>query len=310
MKGEEVNFMIYTLTFNPSLDYLVKVDDFKLGAVNRTSKEKLNPGGKGINVSIVLSNLGLDTTALGFTAGFTGKEIRRLIAVRGIKDEMIEVDNGISRINVKLSSNEESEINGMGPTISESALDQLFKKFERLKKDDILVLAGSIPATTSDTIYREIMDRVKDKEIKVVVDATKDLLKNVLPLHPFMIKPNNHELGELFNVEIKTREEVIPYAKKLQDMGARNVVVSMAGQGAVMVCENGEVLMSEAPKGTLVNSVGAGDSLVAGFLYGYLTYGNYKEAFKYGISAGSASAFSVELASKEEIEELYKTLQF
>ena len=302
--------MIYTLTFNPSLDYLVKVDDFKLGMVNLTSKELLNPGGKGINVSIVLSNLGLDTTALGFTAGFTGKEIRRLIAAKGIKDEMIEVDNGISRINVKLSSNEESEINGMGPTINETALCQLFEKFQELKEDDILVLAGSVTTTSSDTIYQEIMDRVKEKKIKVVVDATKDLLKNVLSMHPFLIKPNNHELGELFGVTLTTREDVVPYAKKLQVMGARNVIVSMAGQGAVMVCENGDVWMSEAPKGKVVNSVGAGDSLVAGFLYGYLQYGNYKEAFKYGISAGSASAFSVELATKKEIEELYKTLQF
>lgn len=300
--------MIYTITFNPSLDYIASCDNFTLGQVNRTSKEIIYPGGKGINVSIVLRNLGLDTTALGFMAGFTGNEIARLIEAEGIKNELIWIDNGFSRINLKLRSNEESELNGMGPVIDDKAIKELYAKLDKLTEQDTLVLAGSIPSSMPSTIYSDIMAYLKDKNIKVVVDATKDLLMNVLPYHPFMIKPNNHELGELFGVELKTREEVVPYAKKLIEKGARNIIISMAGEGAVMVSENGEVYMSAAPKGKVVNSVGAGDSLVAGFLYGYHTFNNYEQAFKYGICTGSASAFSEELAKKSEVEELLKTL--
>ena len=300
--------MIYTVTFNPSLDYIASCDDFILGQTNRTTKEIIYPGGKGINVSIVLRNLGLDTTALGFLAGFTGDEIKRLILKEGIKNEMIEVNNGFSRINIKLRSSQESELNGMGPSIDEQSIRRLYQKLDNLTSDDILVLAGSIPSCLPSSIYSDICDYLKDKNMKIVVDATKDLLLNVIPYKPFLIKPNNHELGELFKVELNTREEVVPYAKKLQELGARNVLISLAGEGAVLVDENGEVHSSKAPKGKVINSVGAGDSMVAGFLYGYKTFNNYNEAFKYGVCTGSASAFSEQLAKLDEVIDLYKNL--
>ncbi len=300
--------MIYTVTFNPSLDYIASCDNFTLGDTNRTTKEIIYPGGKGINVSIVLRNLGLDTTALGFLAGFTGDEIKRLILKEGIKNEMIEVNNGFSRINIKLRSKQESELNGMGPTIDEESIKKLYQKLDNLNSDDILVLAGSIPSSMPSNIYSNIMDYLKEKNLKIVVDATKDLLLNVIPYRPFLIKPNNHELGELFNVELNSKEEVVPYARKLQELGARNVLVSLAGEGALLVSEDKKVYSSKAPKGKVLNSVGAGDSMVAGFLYGYLTYKDYNEAFKYGIATGSASAFSEELAKLNEVKELYKTL--
>lgn len=300
--------MIYTITFNPSLDYIVNCEDFRLGETNRTSKELIFPGGKGINVSIVLSNLGLDTTALGFLAGFTGEEIRRLIIEKGIRNEMIPIDNGFSRINVKLRSKQESELNGMGPVINEEAIRKLYEKLDKLSEEDILCLSGSIPSSMPATMYSDIMEYLKDRKIRIVVDATKDLLKNVLKYKPFLIKPNNHELGELFDVELSKRDEIEPYARKLQEMGARNVLVSMAGEGAVLLDENGKVYESAAPKGKLVNSVGAGDSMVAGFIYGYLKYQDYEKAFKYGLSAGSASAFKEELAELEDVEKLYRTL--
>ncbi len=300
--------MIYTVTFNPSLDYIASCDDFILGQTNRTTKEIIYPGGKGINVSIVLRNLGLDTTALGFLAGFTGDEIKRLILKEGIKNEMIEVNNGFSRINIKLRSSQESELNGMGPSIDEQSIRKLYQKLDNLTSDDILVLAGSIPSCLPSNIYSDICNYLKDKNMKIVVDATKDLLLNVIPYKPFLIKPNNHELGELFKVELNTREEVVPYAKKLQELGARNVLISLAGEGAVLVDENGEVHSSKAPKGKVINSVGAGDSMVAGFLYGYKTFNNYNEAFKYGVCTGSASAFSEQLAKLDEVIDLYKNL--
>ena len=300
--------MIYTITFNPSLDYIVNCEDFRLGETNRTSKELIFPGGKGINVSIVLSNLGLDTTALGFLAGFTGEEIRRLIIEKGIRNEMIPIDNGFSRINVKLRSKQESELNGMGPLINEEAIRKLYEKLDKLSEEDILCLSGSIPSSMPATMYSDIMEYLKDRKIRIVVDATKDLLKNVLKYKPFLIKPNNHELGELFDVELSKRDEIEPYARKLQEMGAKNVLVSMAGEGAVLLDENGKVYESAAPKGKLVNSVGAGDSMVAGFIYGYLKYQDYEKAFKYGLSAGSASAFKEELAELEDVEKLYRTL--
>ncbi len=300
--------MIYTVTFNPSLDYIASCDNFALGETNRTTKEIIYPGGKGINVSIVLRNLGLDTTALGFLAGFTGDEIKRLILKEGIKNEMIEVNNGFSRINIKLRSKQESELNGMGPTIDEESIKKLYQKLDNLNSDDILVLAGSIPSSMPSNIYSNIMDYLKEKNLKIVVDATKDLLLNVIPYRPFLIKPNKHELGELFNVELNSKEEVVPYARKLQELGARNVLVSLAGEGALLVSEDKKVYSSKAPKGKVLNSVGAGDSMVAGFLYGYLTYKDYNEAFKYGIATGSASAFSEELAKLNEVKALYKTL--
>lgn len=300
--------MIYTVTFNPSLDYIVKVNNFKLGAVNRTTREDIYVGGKGINVSIVLSNLGYKSKALGFTAGFTGNEIERRVNEKGIDSEFIKLNEGLSRINVKMKSNEESEINGNGPNITKEALDKLFSKLNTLESGDILVLAGSIPSSLPSDIYEKIMAFLKDKNIKIVVDATKDLLLNVLKYNPFLIKPNNHELGEMFNVELKNDDEIIHYGKKLLDMGAENVLISMAGDGAIFLSKNGEAFKSGVPKGVVKNSVGAGDSMVAGFIAGYLKESDLNKAFKMGVATGSASAFSEELATKDEVENLLKEL--
>lgn len=300
--------MIYTVTFNPSLDYIVSVDDFKLGLTNRTSYELMLPGGKGLNVSTVLRNLGIENTALGFIAGFTGEEIRKEMEASGVKSEFIIIEEGLSRINVKLKSIDGTEINGQGPEISREKVAELMKRLEQLGEGDVLFLAGSIPSSMPDDIYREIMKQLQGKGVRIVVDATKDLLINVLEYHPFLIKPNNHELGEIFQTELTTREEVIPFARKLQEMGARNVLVSMAGEGAVLVVENGEVYTSPAPKGKLVNGVGAGDSMVAGFMAGWMEKEDYGHAFHMGIAAGSASAFSEYLATSSEIEVVYKSL--
>lgn len=301
--------MIYTVTFNPSLDYIVSVKDFALGKTNRTTNEQMLAGGKGINVSTVLKNLGVNNVALGFVAGFTGREIERMAKESGIICNFITLDNGCSRINVKMKDFDGTEVNGMGPVISEEAVEQLMKQLRRLSAGDTLVLAGSIPSCMSDSIYRDIMSELKEKGIHFVVDATKDLLLNVLEFHPFLIKPNNHELGEIFGVELTTRESVVPYAQKLQEMGARNVLVSMAGQGAVLVDENQQVYMLPAPKGKLVNAVGAGDSMVAGFIAGWTEKQDSYHAFKMGVSAGSASAFSEVLATKEEVQRVYNTIE-
>ncbi|MDO5402993.1 MAG: 1-phosphofructokinase [Eubacteriales bacterium] len=301
--------MIYTVTFNPSLDYIVSVKDFKTGRVNRTSTEIMFPGGKGINVSIVLKNLGYDSIALGFTAGFTGEEIIKQLRHSGVKNDFITVDDGLSRINVKIRSDEESEINGQGPVITGGNIEILYEKLELLKAGDILVLAGSIPDVMPQSIYMDIMKHLENKDIRIVVDATKALLLNVIPHHPFLVKPNNHELGEMFGVTITDKKDVISYAGKLKDMGAENVLISMAGKGAVLLSADGHIYEAEAPKGKVVNSVGAGDSMVAGFISGYLATGDYKEAFKYGLCTGSASAFSEKLAEKEDVERLMKVSQ-
>jgi 1-phosphofructokinase len=297
--------MIYTVTFNPSLDYIVSVDDFKLGLTNRTSSELILPGGKGTNVSTVLKNLGFESTALGFVAGFTGNEIVKRLNDMGIKSDFISIENGISRINLKLKSIDGTEINGAGPDISEEKVNKLMDKLNQLKEGDVLVLAGSIPSSMSDNIYRDIMADLKDRGVMIVVDATKDLLLNVLEYHPFLIKPNNHELGEIFDVKLITREEVIPYGRKLQEKGARNVLVSMAGEGAVLIAEDGQVFDAPAPKGKLINGVGAGDSMVAGFVAGWIEKQDYEYAFHMGVASGSASAFSENLATKEEIINVY-----
>lgn len=302
--------MIYTVTFNPSLDYIVSVDHFTQGCVNRTETELIFPGGKGINVSIVLRNLGMESTALGFVAGFTGEEIKKRVQDFRINTDFIEIQDGISRINVKLRSTQESEINGMGPYIDEKALESFFHRLEQLKSGDILVLAGSIPNSVPNTIYRDIMRFFENKGIEIVVDATRELLVNVLEYHPFLIKPNNYELGEIFGVDVpKDKNVVVDYAKRLQEKGARNVLVSMAGDGAVLVAENGQIFTSEAPKGEVKNSVGAGDSMVAGFLYGYFSTKSYEEAFQYGVCTGSASAFSDNLATKQDVNELLKQMK-
>lgn len=300
--------MIYTVTFNPSLDYIVDVENFRLGMTNRTCSEQMMAGGKGINVSIVLNNLDIRSTALGFIAGFTGEEIRRQVAELGIFAEFIAIPEGLSRINLKLRSIDGTEINGMGPTIGQPQLDALYEKLDTLTEKDTLVLAGSIPASMPSSIYSDILARLQDKGVTFVVDATKELLTNVLCYKPFLIKPNNHELGELFGVTLSTRESVVPYARRLQEQGARNVLVSMAGQGAVLVAEDGSVYMTPAPKGTLVNAVGAGDSMVAGFLAGWQERHDYGHAFRMGVAAGSASAFSKYLATQEEVEQVYAQL--
>ncbi len=297
--------MIYTVTFNPSIDYIVSVQDFKLGLTNRTDSELLLPGGKGINVSTVLQNLGIANTALGFIAGFTGEEIRRGVESLGVRAAFITLEEGISRINLKLKSIDGTEINGQGPDIPKAAVEKLMAQLDGLTAEDTLVLAGSIPATLPDDIYEKIMARLQDRGVRIVVDATRDLLLKVLVHHPFLIKPNNHELGEIFGVTLSTRREVIPYARKLQERGARNVLVSMAGEGAVLLAEDGNVFEAEAPKGVLKNGVGAGDSMVAGFLAGYGESGDYAQAFRMGVASGSASAFSEQLATKAEIEDLY-----
>lgn len=298
--------MIYTVTFNPSLDYIVSIDDFQLGKTNRTTNELMLPGGKGLNVSTVLHNLSVENTALGFTAGFVGEELKRLAKETGYCCDFIDVPKGVSRINVKMKDFDGTEINGMGPVIDEEALNQLMKKLEMLTEGDTLVLAGSIPSSMPKNIYSDILKALNGRGIRFVVDATKELLLNVLPYHPFLIKPNNHELGEIFGVTLTEKDEVIPYAKKLQEMGAENVLVSMAGEGAVLVDEAGEVYKLDAPKGKLINAVGAGDSMVAGFLAGWEEKGDYAHAFKMAVAAGSASAFSELLATREEIERNYE----
>lgn len=298
--------MIYTVTFNPSLDYIVSVEDFQLGLTNRTSSELMLPGGKGLNVSMVLGNLGQESTALGFTAGFTGQEIIRRVEEMGVKSDFIPINNGFSRINLKLKSIDGTEINGCGPQISGEMVQKLMEKLDVLGAGDVLVLAGSIPGSMPDDIYRQIMEKLDGRNILTVVDATKDLLTNVLEYHPFLVKPNNHELGEIFGVSLTARESVVPYAKKLQEMGALNVLVSMAGEGAVLAAANGNVYSQPAPKGKLINGVGAGDSMVAGFLAGWLEKKDYEHAFRMGVSAGSASAFSEFLATKKEIEAVYQ----
>lgn len=296
--------VIYTVTFNPSLDYIVSVKDFRPGMTNRTSSELMLAGGKGINVSIVLGNLGIKSTALGFIAGFTGDEIVRRLHNGGINSEFIKINDGISRINIKLKSIDGTEINGQGPHIDSSHIEQLMNRLRRLESGDVLVLAGSIPAGISDNIYKDIMDMLKDKGVQIVVDATSRLLTNVLEYNPFFIKPNQHELGDIFNVTLNTQEEVIPYALELKKMGAVNVCVSMGGKGAILVADDGNVYKAKSPDGILKNSVGAGDSLVAGFLSGWIEKKDYEYAFRKGVATGSASAFSERLATNGEVNDL------
>ena len=300
--------MIYTVTFNPALDYVVFLDQLKLGDINRATRESIFYGGKGINVSTILNTLGMETTALGFVAGFTGKAIEEGLAAQGMHTDFIHLPEGNSRINVKVKHGDETEINGQGPVITQEAIDALFEKLQALGEDDILVLAGSIPNTLPEDIYERILAALSGKKIRTVVDATKDLLLNVLKYHPFLIKPNNHELGEMFDTVCETREDIEHYAGELQKMGARNMLISMAGDGAILITEDGETIQMGTPKGKVINSVGAGDSMVAGFVAGYLRTGSYKEALKNGTAAGSATAFSEGLASREMFEEMLAQL--
>ena len=297
--------MIYTVTFNPSLDYIVSVEDFRPGLTNRTDSELVLPGGKGINVSIVLKNLGISSIALGFVAGFTGDEVVRRLTEMGVESGFIGIGEGFTRINLKLQSIDGTEINGQGPKISREKVQMLMEQLSRLEEGDVLFLSGSIPASMPDNTYQKIMERLDNRNVRIVVDATKDLLLNALPYHPFLIKPNNHELGEIFDVELGTRSEVISYAGKLKERGAQNVLVSLAGEGAVLVAADGKVYEAPAPEGVLINGVGAGDSMVAGFMAGYMEKEDYEYAFHMGLAAGSASAFSEYLATKEEILQVY-----
>lgn len=299
--------MVYTVTFNPAIDYVVHTGEMKLGATNRSEKEEMYFGGKGINVSIVLRELGIVSKALGFTAGFTGEAIEKGLSEMGIDADFVRLKNGNSRINVKIKSTEETELNGQGPDIDEAAINALFAKLDKLSDGDTLILAGSIPSSLPSDIYEKILERLSGRNIKTVVDATKDLLLNVLKYKPFLVKPNNHELGEMFGAELKTDEEIEKYARKLQEMGAVNVLISMAGDGAMLIDEYGKMHRCGVCRGTVRNSVGAGDSMVAGFTAGSLK-GDYEYALKLGTAAGGATAFSDGLAEKAKIDELLKTL--
>lgn len=301
--------MIYTVTFNPAIDYVMNVPGLVPGEVNRSKEEYVFFGGKGINVSLVLRELGRDSTALGFIAGFTGDAIRRGVEDAGVKSDFIRLENGLSRINVKIKASTETDLNGKGPDISEKDLQSLFEKLDTLKDGDILVLAGSIPPDLPENIYETILARLSDKNITFVVDATGDLLKNVLVYKPFLIKPNHHELGEIFGKTLKNTDEIAHYAKEMQKMGARNVLVSMAANGALLVDETGRVHIIGTAKGKAVNSVGAGDSMVAGFLAGYLERNDYSYALALGSAAGSATAFSEGLANKELVFRLLNEIQ-
>lgn len=298
--------MVYTVTVNPSLDYIVDVDKFNIGEVNRTKSQLIFPGGKGINVSIVLNNLEIENTAYGFIAGFTGDEIARRLGNMGVKTDFIRLEHGNSRINLTLRNVEETSINGIGAVCSENEQKNLMDKLSQASDDDIIVLSGSVPNGISDKIYEEIMKMFENRSIKIVVDVTRKYMEGVLKYRPFLIKPNQSELEEIFDVKIKSTEEIICYAKKLQNMGARNVLVSRGGEGAVLYTENNELFVHNGIKGNVINTIGAGDSMVAGFLAGYLKKQNMKEAFYMGIAAGTASAFSDNLATCEQIETIYE----
>ena len=308
--------MIYTVTFNPSLDYVISVNEFETGKMNRIQSEVLFPGGKGINVSIVLAELGVENTALGFVAGFTGEELKQNLKDRGILTDFIPVENGFTRINIKMRTQnlmdaeadlylkQETEINGQGPVVSEDDLSKLLEKIKAMVAEDVLIVSGSVSKGVPQNIYADIVKLCNEKNVRVIVDASSALLWNALEYHPFLIKPNHHELGDIFNRDIQSYEEVVFYAKELQNRGARNVLVSMGKDGAVLVAEDGQIYESKAPEGQVLNSVGAGDSMVAGFIADYLVTNDYDKALKLGICAGSATAFSEGLADKEKIQEI------
>lgn len=308
--------MIYTITFNPALDYTVQVEKFEIGKINRTKSENILAGGKGLNVSIILKRLGIENTALSFIAGFTGKELERKIRKYNIETEFIETNRGYTRINVKISSLEknsliqesETALNGNGPEITENDIEKLLQKIQNINSNDIVILSGNIPKCINENIYEIICKELDGKNVKFVVDASQKLLMNCLKYKPFFIKPNKEELEETFNTKIETKEEIIIYAKKLQEKGAQNVLISLGGDGAILLTEKDEVYYSNTPKGQVINTVGAGDSMVAGFVAGYLKKKDYKEALKLGIASGSATAFSAGLAMNEEINGLLKQI--
>lgn len=300
--------MIYTVTFNPALDYILELDKLEIGKIQKSKTELILPGGKGINVSTVLTNLEVENIALGYKAGFVGAEIERLLKNMNVKTDFIDLGEGNSRINVKISGEEETAINTNGPKISEDKILELLEKLKTLNENDYLVLSGSIPSSIKDDIYEKICRIVKKQNVKIVVDATKNLLVQALKYNPFLIKPNNEELGEIFGVEIHTKEDAYLYGKKLKEMGAQNVLVSMGKTGAALIDEAGQEYFLKSPEGKRVNTVGSGDSMVAGFIAGFLKYNNYNEALKMGVSAGSASALSKYLATKEEVYNLFNNI--
>lgn len=293
--------MVYTVTLNPALDYVIHIEDFQTGEINRTQREEIQFGGKGINVSTVLSRLGVENTALGFLAGFTGQALAEGLRKNGIQTDFIWLMEGLTRINVKIKAGEETELNGRGPVIPSAALDELFQKLDRLQSGDVLDLSGSIPASLPDDIYQQILRQLEGRGILTVVDAAGELLCAALSYRPFLIKPNHHELGEIFGQTPVTDQELTACAKKLQKQGARNVLVSMAGEGSLLLDETGACHRLGVPRGTVRNSVGAGDSMVAGFLAGWLKTGDYETAHRMGAAAGSATAFSDGLATEAKV---------
>lgn len=300
--------MIYTVTFNPALDYILELDKLEIGKIQKSKTELILPGGKGINVSTVLTNLEISNIALGYKAGFVGAELERLLKNMNVQTDFIDLGEGNSRINVKISGEEETAINTSGPKISEDKILELLEKLKTLNENDYLVLSGSIPSSIKDDIYEKICSIVKKQNVKIVVDATKNLLVQALKYNPFLIKPNNEELGEIFGVEIHTKEDAYVYGKKLKEMGAKNVLVSMGKIGAALIDEENKEYFLKSPEGKRINTVGSGDSMVAGFIAGYLKYKNYSDALKMGVSAGSASALSKYLATKEEVYNLYNNI--
>ena len=305
--------MIYTITFNPALDYIAQVEDFKIGEINRTKTETILPGGKGLNVSIVLKNLGIENTALGFISGFTGEELKRKMEAQGVKTDFVKVKEGITRINVKISSMnekkvEETALNGVGPLITENDIEVLMEKLQKMSTNDLVILSGSIPKNIDNTIYEKICKNLNEKGNTFIVDSTQELLMNVLKYHPFLIKPNKDELEETLNCKISTKEDIIQSAKELKKLGAQNVLVSLGNDGALLLTKEDKTYYSKAPKGQVVNTVGSGDSMVAGFLAGYHQTKDYEVALKTGVATGSASAFSTRLATKEDVELLLSQL--
>ena len=305
--------MIYTITFNPALDYITQVENFKIGEINRTKTETILPGGKGLNVSIVLKNLEIENTALGFVAGFTGEELIRKMESQGVKTDFVKVEKGITRINLKISSMSENQVketalNGMGPQITKNDMDILFEKIQKMSTKDIVILSGSIPKNMDKDIYEKICKELKEKGITFIVDSTQELLMNVLKYNPFLIKPNKEELEETLNCKISTKEDIVNAAKTLQKTGAQNVLVSLGNDGALLLTKEDETYYSKVPKGQVVNTVGSGDSMVAGFLAGYYQTQDYEYALKVGVAAGSATAFSIRLATKEDVDLLLKQL--
>lgn len=296
--------MIYTVTFNPAMDYVLQVNNINEKDISRSEAEQIFYGGKGINVSSVLTQLNIENTATGFLAGFTGDELERSLKADNIRTDFVHLKTGYTRINVKIKSEKEFDINAHGPDITEQDVDKLLNKLKCIKPDDWLVLAGSVPRSLSDDIYERILNNFTDKDINIVVDTTGNLLKNILKYKPFLIKPNHHELGEIFSADISSTEDIIKYAKRLQEMGAKNVLVSRAKDGATLIDENGNVTSVTNAPGKIVSSVGCGDSMVAGFIAGYIETGNYEDALKLGAVCANATAFSSSVAKKKEIDNM------